>query len=64
MSKERMAYALSRSQAENQAHFHPRPKRSLNPSLIPDLRFEQTYLTKLEVAGPGMQSVVWITIRD
>ncbi|KAI0247198.1 hypothetical protein BJV78DRAFT_1285710 [Lactifluus subvellereus] len=67
MSKERTgsrpdyitALALSRSHAENQAS----PKR-LQPSLIPDLRFEPTYLARLEVAGPGWQSVVWVTVRD
>jgi hypothetical protein len=39
------------------------PKR-LHPSAIPDLRFEPTYLAKLEAADPGWQSIVWITIRD
>jgi Autophagy receptor ATG43 len=39
------------------------PKR-LPPSAIPDLRFEPTYLAKLEAADPGWRSVVWITIRD
>ncbi|KAF8498228.1 hypothetical protein F5888DRAFT_1612900 [Russula emetica] len=38
------------------------PKR-LQPA-IPDLRFEPTYLAKLEVADPGWQSILWITIRD
>ncbi|KAI0247191.1 hypothetical protein BJV78DRAFT_951472 [Lactifluus subvellereus] len=76
MSKERTvsrpdyitALALSRSNAENQARFHPHPKRDspkrLQPSLIPDLRFEPTYLARLEVADPGWQSVVWVTVRD
>ncbi|KAI9435682.1 hypothetical protein H4582DRAFT_2079284 [Lactarius indigo] len=32
--------------------------------IIPDLRFEPTYLAKLATAGPGWQSVVWVTIRD
>jgi hypothetical protein len=39
------------------------PKR-LQPSAITDLRFEPTYLAKLEAADPGWRSVVWITIRD
>jgi len=39
------------------------PKR-LQPSAIPDLRFEPTYLTKLGVTDSGWQSIVWITIRD
>jgi len=39
------------------------PKR-LQPSVIPDLRFEPTYLAKLDAADPGWQSVVWITTRD
>jgi hypothetical protein len=72
--------ALARSHAEghsrlfpSQAYpFHHRdnthpskhmPKR-LQPSAIPDLRFEPTYLAKLEAADPGWQSIVWITIRD
>lgn len=71
--------ALSRSLAEGHGrlfpshshpfhhdHSHPSkhiPKR-LQPSAIPDLRFEPTYLAKLEAADPGWQSVVWITIRD
>jgi hypothetical protein len=59
------ALALSRIHAENQARFHPYPKRdSPKPTLIPDLRFEPTYLAKLEVADPGWQSVVWVTVRD
>ena len=59
------ALALSRIHAENQARFHPHPKRhSPKPTLIPDLRFEPTYLAKLEVADPGWQSVVWVTVRD
>ena len=59
------ALALSRIHAENQSRFHPHPKRdSPKPILIPDLRFEPTYLAKLEVAGPGWQSVVWVTVRD
>ncbi|KAH9060633.1 hypothetical protein EDB87DRAFT_1561706 [Lactarius vividus] len=32
--------------------------------IVPDLRFEPTYLAKLATAGPGWQSVVWVTIRD
>ncbi|KAN0120557.1 hypothetical protein V8E52_004384 [Russula decolorans] len=39
------------------------PKR-LQPSAIPDLRFEPTYLAKLQASDPGWQSIVWITIRD
>jgi hypothetical protein len=39
------------------------PKR-LQPSAIPDLRFELTYLAKLKAADPGWRSVVWITMRD
>jgi len=62
------ALALSRSHAEIQARLHPHPKcdspKRLQPSLIPDLRFEPTYLARLEVAGPGWQSVVWVTVRD
>ncbi|KAI0274145.1 hypothetical protein BGY98DRAFT_1099182 [Russula aff. rugulosa BPL654] len=38
--------------------------KHLQPSAIPDLRFEPTYLAKLEAADPGWRSVVWITIRD
>jgi hypothetical protein len=61
--------ALSRSRAENQSRSHPLPKhdvpKHLKPSMIiPDLRFEPTYLAKLAAAGPGWQSVVWVTIRD
>lgn len=39
------------------------PKR-LQPSAIPDLRFEPTYLAKLSTAGSDWQSVAWITVRD
>ncbi|KAH9020761.1 hypothetical protein EDB84DRAFT_1514393 [Lactarius hengduanensis] len=61
--------ALSRSHAENQSGSHPHTKHDvpqrLKPSMvIPDLRFEPTYLAKLATAGPGWQSVVWVTIRD
>lgn len=72
--------ALARFQAEGYGRlfpshthpFHPRdnthpskhaPKR-LQPFAIPDLRFEPTYLAKLEAADHGWRSVVWITIRD
>jgi autophagy-related ATG43-like protein len=72
--------ALARSNAESHgrlftSHSHPFhrhdntrtsthvPKR-LQPSAIPDLRFEPTYLAKLEVADPGWKSVAWITIRE
>ncbi len=70
--------ALTRSNAESYGRLfssHPfhrhdntrtsthMPKR-LQPSAIPDLRFEPTYLAKLEVADPGWKSVAWITIRD
>ena len=63
------ALALARSHAENQSGSHPRPKheapKHLKPAMIiPDLRFEPTYLAKLATAGPGWQSVVWVTIRD
>lgn len=63
------AFALARSHAEHQSDSHPRPKhdvpKHLKPSMIiPDLRFEPTYLAKLAAAGPGWQSVVWVTIRD
>lgn len=63
------ALALSRSHAENQSGSLPRPKhdvpKHLKPSMIiPDLRFEPTYLAKLAAAGPGWQSVAWVTIRD
>ena len=36
----------------------------LQPSTIPDLRFEPTYLAKLEAAESGWKSIVWITIRE
>jgi Autophagy receptor ATG43 len=66
--------ALSHSHAEHlgRVHSHSRlphdtrthmPKR-LQPSAIPDLRFEPTYLAKLSTAGPGWKSVVWVTMRD
>jgi hypothetical protein len=62
------ALAISRCQVENQGRFHPHPKpdrpKRLQPSLIPDLRFEPTFLARLAVAGPGWQSVVWVTLRD
>jgi len=62
--------ALSRSHAEHQGRVPSRPKhdahmpKHLQPSVIPDLRFEPTYLAKLAVAGPGWKSVVWVTVRD
>ncbi|KAI9454661.1 hypothetical protein BJY52DRAFT_1283554 [Lactarius psammicola] len=61
--------ALARSHAENHSGSHPPPKhdvpKRLKPSMIiPDLRFEPTYLAKLATAGTGWQSVVWVTIRD
>ncbi|KAH9067986.1 hypothetical protein EDB83DRAFT_2378449 [Lactarius deliciosus] len=61
--------ALARSHAEKQSGSHPHTKHDvpqrLKPSMIiPDLRFEPTYLAKLAAAGPGWQSVVWVTIRD
>ena len=69
--------ALARSNAESHGRLFPShphhwdnthsskhmPKR-LQPSAIPDLRFEPTYLAKLDVADSGWQSIVWITIRD
>jgi hypothetical protein len=72
--------ALARSHVEGHgrlfpSHSHPfhhrdithpsehMPKR-LQPSAIPDLRFEPTYLAKLQASDPGWQSIVWITIRD
>ena len=65
------ALALSRSQAENHGRFNnPLPKHNserpnrLQPALIPDLRFEPTYLARLAVAGTGFQTVVWVTLRD
>ncbi len=64
------ALALSRSHAERQGRVHSRPRhdvhmpKHLRPSAIPDLRFEPTYLAKLATAGPGWQSVVWVTVRD
>jgi hypothetical protein len=68
------ALALSRSQVENHGHVyshsHPlrdghghMPKR-LQPSVIPDLRFEPTYLAKVAGAGPGWKSVLLVTVRD
>ncbi|KAH8988398.1 hypothetical protein EDB92DRAFT_1872561 [Lactarius akahatsu] len=61
--------ALARSHAENQSGSHPHtkhdvPQRPKPLMIIPDLRFEPTYLAKLATAGPGWQSVVWVTIRD
>lgn len=72
--------ALARSNAESHGRlfpFHPHPShrcdnthsskhmpKRLQPSAIPDLRFEPTYLAKLDVADSGWQSIVWITIRD
>lgn len=63
--------ALARTHADNQSRFNSHPKHDthnmperLHPSAIPDLRFEPTYLAKLAAAGPGWQSVVWITVRD
>lgn len=68
------ALALSRSHVENhgRVYSHSRPLRDahahmpkrLQPSAIPDLRFEPTYLAKLATAGPGWKSVVWVTVRD
>jgi hypothetical protein len=62
------ALALSRIRAENLGRLYPHPKpdkpKRLQPSLIPDLRFEPTYLARLAVAGPDWQSVVWITLQD
>ena len=62
--------ALSQSHSEHHGRIpsHPKhdvhmPKR-LQPSVIPDLRFEPTYLAKLAAAGPGWRSVVWVTVRD
>ena len=72
--------ALARSHAETHGRFfthhsHPKnhhddthtsrhmPKR-LQPSAIPDLRFEPTYLAKLASTGSDWTSVAWITIRD
>src|SRR6266436_3617591 len=72
--------ALARSHAESHgrlfpSHTHPfhrhdnthpsphMPKR-LQLSAIPDLRFEQTYLAKIEAADPSWHSIAWITIRD
>ena len=40
------------------------PKRRKPTVIIPDLRFEPTYLAKLAAADPGWQSVVWVTMRD
>jgi hypothetical protein len=64
------ALALSRSKAENHGRFNPLPNQDserpnrLQPSLVPDLRFEPTYLARLAVAGTGFQTVVWVTFRD
>jgi len=64
------ALALARSNAETQGRSGSRPKhdkhmpKRLPPSVIPDLRFEPTYLAKLAAAGSGWQSVVYITVRD
>ena len=72
--------ALARSHAETHGRFfthhslpkihhddthtsRPLPKR-LQPSAIPDLRFEPTYLAKLTSTGSDWPSVAWITIRD
>jgi hypothetical protein len=44
-------------------HQHHRPKR-LQPTAIPDLRFEPTYLAKLATAGHDWRSVAWMTVRD
>jgi hypothetical protein len=63
--------ALSRSHTEHQGRIpsHPKhdahmPKNLVQPSVIPDLRFEPTYLAKLAAAGPGWKSVVLVTVRD
>ncbi len=63
------ALALSRSHAgnPNRSYSHPKhdmPKRRKPTVIIPDLRFEPTYLAKLAAADPGWQSVVWVTMRD
>lgn len=63
------ALALARTHTENQSGSRLHPKHDvpthLKPSMIiPDLRFEPTYLAKLAAADPGWQSVVWVTIRD
>src|SRR5712672_1445314 len=64
------ALAFVRSHAEHHGRFpsHPmhdaRTPMRLPPSAIPDLRFEPTYLAKLATAGPGWQSVLWVTVRD
>jgi hypothetical protein len=64
------ALALARTHAENQSGSRPHPKPDVpthlrKPSMIiPDLRFEPTYLAKLAAADPGWQSVIWVTIRD
>jgi hypothetical protein len=62
------ALALSRIKAENLIRLYPHPKpdrpKRLQPSLIPDLRFEPIYLSRLAVAGHDWQSVVWTTLRD
>ncbi|KAH9956079.1 hypothetical protein BC827DRAFT_1233770 [Russula dissimulans] len=66
------ALALVRSHAEHHGRFPPHPRhddarstpKRLPPSAIPDLRFEPTYLAKLATAGPGWQSVLWVTVRD
>ncbi|KAI0263212.1 hypothetical protein BC834DRAFT_997638 [Gloeopeniophorella convolvens] len=60
--------ALSRIHVEHHNHLntHPRhaPPTRPKPSVIPDLRFEPTYLAKIATAPPGWQSVLWITTRD
>ncbi|KAH9952951.1 hypothetical protein BC827DRAFT_1251343 [Russula dissimulans] len=72
--------ALARSHAESHgrlfpSHSHPfhhrdntHPSKHMptrfQPSAIPDLRFEPTYLAKLQAADPGWKCIVWITIRD
>ena len=64
------ALALAHTHAEHQSgsRLHPKhgvPTHLKKPSMIiPDLRFEPTYLAKLATADPGWKSVVWVTIRD
>ena len=64
------AIALARTHAEYQSGSRPYPRHDLpthlrKPSMvIPDLRFEPTYLAKLAAADPGWKSVIWVTIRD
>ncbi|KAN0127304.1 hypothetical protein V8E53_014908 [Lactarius tabidus] len=64
------ALALARTHAENQIGPRPHPKHDVpmhlktSSMIIPDLRFEPTYLAKLKAADPGWQSIVWVTTRD